>query len=199
MFSIVHCSNLKKDTVSTLNTFKQLFSRRTLLTYFLLTLILTPHYTFTEKISKRANNNQKRFKDEPLDYTVPTQPASGCSSCRMRDEVKQRNIEVLKGEILRRMGFQHAPNITGKILPQIPAHYLAMVDPDFGMQSDQPYSTAGLGINDEDDEEFRVRTEKILTFAQPCKYMCIGLLLYFSNLFLFSILQPIAKPWQCIT
>lgn len=160
----------KSDVYSCLASLKQLSSARTLLTYFFLTLILTPHYTYPEKLSNRSNNLQKRLQEDPLDYPVPTQPASGCSSCRMRDEVKQRNIDVLKGEILRRMGFQHAPNITGKVLPQIPQHYLAMVDPDFGMQSDQPMSTSGMAINDDDDEEFRVRTEKILTFAQPCKY-----------------------------
>lgn len=170
MLSSNNCSHLKKDISSTLNTLKELFSTRTLIAYFFLTLIVTTQYSFTEKISNRANNIQKRLIDESLDYTIPAQSSSGCSGCRMRDEVKQRNIEVLKGEILRRMGFQHAPNITGKVLPQIPAHYLAMVDPDFGMQSDQPMSTPGITINDEDDEEFKVRTEKILTFAQPCKY-----------------------------
>lgn len=161
----------KIDICPTTTTFKKLYSARTLLTYFFLSLILTPHYTYSDKHSNRSNNIQKRFQEDPLDYTVPTQPASGCSSCRMRDEVKQRNIEVLKGEILRRMGFQHPPNITGKTLPQIPAHYLAMVDPDFGMQGDQPMGASGMAINDEDDDdEYRVRTEKILTFAQPCEY-----------------------------
>lgn len=159
-----------RSTYSTFIPLLDLFNVRTLLTYYIIILILNPHYTYTDKITNRSNHIQKRFQEDLLDYPVPTQPASGCSSCRMRDEVKQRNIEVLKGEILRRMGFDQPPNITGKVLPQIPQHYLTMVDPDYGMQSDQPMSTPDMGINDQDDEEeFRVRTEKILTFAQPCK------------------------------
>lgn len=170
MFSVKKMFASKRDTCLISSCIKRLLSARTLLIYFFVTLILTPHYTYTDKLAKRTNNFQKRAQEDSLDYPLPTQPVSGCSSCRMRDEVKQRNIEVLKGEILRRMGFQQAPNITGKVLPQIPLQYLSMVDPDFGMQSDQPMSTAGVAFNDDDEEEFRVRTEKILTFAQPCKY-----------------------------
>lgn len=160
----------KMDISCSIFALRELFRVRTFITYFFLTLVLSPHYTFTDKLSNRSNNIQKRFQEDQFDYPVPTQPVSGCSSCRMRDEVKQRNIEILKEEILRRMGFQQAPNITGKVLPQIPAHYLAMVNPDYGMQSDQPMSAAEVAMNDDDNEEYRVRTEKILTFAQPCKY-----------------------------
>ncbi|XP_060534152.1 growth/differentiation factor 8 [Cylas formicarius] len=117
---------------------------------------------------KRANSIQKRkFHDDSEDYpSVPASPStSGCSSCKMREELKLRNLEVIKGEILKKMGFSQPPNITGKVLPQVPAYYLAKVEEELGMQADEPYKT-GFTVTEEDDE-FHVKTQQILTFAQP--------------------------------
>lgn len=144
---------------------------RTFLNYFLvLTLLVTR--TISDKHQQLPNSIQKRHFQDGADqseefHPQPTQQ-SGCSSCKMREEIKIRNLEMIKGEILRRMGFQQAPNITGKELPQIPSRYLAMVDPEYGMQSDEPQFKTGFTITEEEDE-FHVKTQKVLTFAQPCE------------------------------
>lgn len=147
---------------------------RTFLSYCLVFVLLVPH-TVSDK--QLPNSIQKRHYQDNLDqseeFPQPTQQ-SGCISCRMREEIKIRNLEMIKGEILRRMGFQQAPNITGKELPQIPSRYLAMVDPEYGMQSDEPHQfKTGFSITEEEDEFF-VKTQKILTFAQPCEYVFLN-------------------------
>lgn len=112
----------------------------------------------------------------------------GCGSCQMREELKSRNLEAIKGEVLRRMGFQTAPNITGRVLPQVPAHILAKVDGAMmsggagaysGMQSDEPQDFEGPTITEEEDD-FHIKTETVLTFAQPCK-LCVCVLIWRSR------------------
>ncbi|KAJ8917371.1 hypothetical protein NQ315_002395 [Exocentrus adspersus] len=154
---------------------RDLLDSRTFLNYFLILILLMPH-TISDKhqqLVNRPNSIQKRHFQDSIDqsedyHPQPTQH-TGCSSCKMREEIKIRNLEMIKGEILRRMGFQQAPNITGKELPQIPSRYLAMVDPEYGMQSDEPPEfKTGFTITEEEDE-YHVKTQKVITFAQPYK------------------------------
>lgn len=160
-------SNFTKTKSLTLRSIRNFINARTFLNYFLIVLVITP-CTFSDKLFNRSHHVQKRRNQgEDPNYTEATQQTSSCRSCRMREEIKQRNLEVIKGEILRRMGFSQAPNITGKVLPQVPPHFLAMVE-DFGMQSDQPTQRVEV-ISEEEEDEYHVRTQKILTFAQPCK------------------------------
>ena len=130
----------------------------------LILIMITP--TFSDKeIRNRSNSIVKRRFADNLE---PTQ-ASACGSCKMREEIKSRNLEVIKGEVLRRMGFQTAPNVTGRVLPPVPPHFLAKVDQEMGgMQSDEPRFKTGYSITEEEDD-YHVKTQEVLTFAQPCK------------------------------
>ncbi|CAG9772342.1 unnamed protein product [Ceutorhynchus assimilis] len=104
--------------------------------------------------------------EDSEDYpSIPASPPTGgCSLCKRREELKVRNLAIIKEEILKRMGFSQAPNITGKVLPDVPMHYLAKIEEEYGMQGDEPYKT-GLSYSEEDDE-YHVRTQKVLTWAE---------------------------------
>lgn len=127
--------------------------------------------TLSSTFSDTNNSIVKRRLIE----TSSVPPPPPCGSCRMREEIKNRNLEVIKGEVLRRMGFQSAPNVTGRILPPVPPHFLAKVDME--MQNDQPEYKTGFSITEEDDD-YHVKTQEVLTFAQPCKTF---LLLLFND------------------
>ncbi|CAH1118305.1 unnamed protein product [Phaedon cochleariae] len=135
------------------------------LAYFLIICLLIPH-TFSDRHSNRSNSIEKR-KYQGSAGSEPEPEASGCHNCRMmREELKQRNLMVIKEEILRRIGFQEAPNMTGKALPQVPEAFLAQIEEqNGGMLGDQPYGGAGVTVTEEEEDYF-TKTEKILTFAQ---------------------------------
>lgn len=90
-----------------------------------------------------------------------------CISC-VREEIKYRSIQVIKSEVLKKLGFENPPNISGKVLPKVPSQVLSMVlaDTGDGYQGDQP-QFHGSYADEEDD--FHVKTEKVIVFAQTCK------------------------------
>lgn len=88
-----------------------------------------------------------------------------CTSC-VREEIKNRNIQMIKSEVLKKMGFEKPPNMTGKVLPRVPSQILSMIETDTsGWQADQPQYHS---YSDEEDD-FHVKTEKVIVFAQACK------------------------------
>lgn len=103
---------------------------------------------------------------EPGSY-VP----SNCSTCVRREELRRRNLEVIKDQILSKLGMQRAPNMTGRLPPRIPPldHLLDL----YGMQGDAPGDLASgfqTGtVYDEEEDDFHARTEKVIAFAQQCK------------------------------
>ncbi|XP_072383265.1 growth/differentiation factor 8 [Diabrotica undecimpunctata] len=152
--------NTIKIKSNTLANFRKMFNTRTILTYFILVLLVP--FSITEK-HNRPNSIQKRRSPEPDE----PRHTSGCHSCRMREEIKQRNLMVIKDEILRRIGFEEAPNITGKALPQVPSEYLMRIEEENGgMQSDQPQFRSGYTVVEEEDD-YHVRTQQIIAYAQP--------------------------------
>ncbi|CAH0548561.1 unnamed protein product [Brassicogethes aeneus] len=126
-------------------------SSNTYFTVFLFLIILET------SVSDKHINRTHLKKD-----TTPIGGFSNCGGCKMREELKQRNLEVIKAELLKKMGFTHPPNMTGKILPDIPPHILQ----DFEMQSDEPEFKTGVSVHEEEDE-YHVKTQKVLTFAKP--------------------------------
>ena len=113
---------------------------------------------------------------------------SNCTSCIQREELRRRNLEVIKDQILSKLGMQRAPNMTGRLPPRIPPldHLLDL----YGMQgdappghrrgnhgnhgnhhhhqqSDQAFQTGP--VYDEEDDDFHARTEKVIAFSQHCK------------------------------
>lgn len=128
-------------------------------------------YNHQQDVSSRSNgiDRRKPGQDDQLDtfLNVPQYPPTGCGSCKDREEIKMKNLETIKTQVLNRMGFKKAPNITGRVLPHVPQHFLSLYD-QTSMQSDEPIYKTGPSIVEEIDD-FHVKTEKVITFAQQCK------------------------------
>lgn len=116
---------------------------------------------------------------------------SNCTSCIQREELRRRNLEVIKDQILSKLGMQRAPNMTGRLPPRIPPldHLLDL----YGMQGDAPPAGGhgrGSGhhngghhhhqqsdqafqtgpVYDEEEDDFHARTEKVIAFSQHRKF-----------------------------
>lgn len=127
-------------------------------TFLLVLVTCASGLVFAEKSTKR-NGAERRKSEEQM---------PSCSSCKHHKELKKKNLEMIQATILMKMGFETAPNVTGKTLPQLPAHILNLVS-SYEMQSDEPVYKTGPSFSEEDDN-FHPTMEKIITFAQPCKY-----------------------------
>jgi len=95
---------------------------------------------------------------------------SNCSSCIQREELRKRNLEVIKDQILSKLGMRTAPNMTGRHPPRIPPldHLLDL----YGMQGDAPQKGFQPGpVYDEEEDDFHARTEKIIAFGQPLPHV----------------------------
>ncbi|KAK5638903.1 hypothetical protein RI129_013198 [Pyrocoelia pectoralis] len=116
----------------------------------------------------RSNSINKLNGHGKIEDFTSSPQIVGCGACRMREEIKRRSLEVIKANLLKKMGFQTAPNVTGRVLPQVPSHILAMVEQGYttGMQSDEPLFRTGPSIIEEEDD-YHAKTEKVLSFAQP--------------------------------
>lgn len=123
--------------------------------------------TYTPKsntIDRRKSPDSDSDSSE-LDVSIAAPPIR-CTSC-MREEIKNMNIQVIKSEVLKKMGFDNPPNMTGRIMPKVPSQILSMVDTDMNeWQGDQPQ----YQIFSEEEDDFHVKTEKIIVFAQTCKF-----------------------------
>ena len=49
-----------------------------------------------------------------------TPPGSKCSACSDRTAFKEMTKNTIKAEILRKLGFSSAPNVTGKYFSNLP-------------------------------------------------------------------------------
>lgn len=123
----------------------------------------------SNSIDKRTMSSDYSYDDQTVeDYTSSPQIVA-CGACRMREEIKSRSLEAIKVDVLRKLQMENPPNITGRVLPQVPQNILAMVDPGYGgMQSDEPRYKTGPSIHEEEDD-FHIKTTKVFSFAQPCK------------------------------
>lgn len=95
--------------------------------------------------------------------------ASNCSTCIQREELRKRNLEVIKDQILNKLGMRTTPNMTGRHPPRIPPldHLLDL----YGMQGDAPQKGFQPGpVYDEEEDDFHARTEKVIAFGQPRKF-----------------------------
>lgn len=96
------------------------------------------------KQQKRKNyrNNEKEKKDED-DISASLNAKNeeqlkmgnkGCNSCIMRDEIRTMSLEMIKGDILSKLGMAQAPNLTGKI-NKIGEHQLTLLKQKFALDS----------------------------------------------------------------
>lgn len=122
----------------------------------------------------KSNSIDRRKQDEYQDQNQPPAIAaaasvSKCSSC-LREDVKSRNIETIRDEVLKKLGMDKPPNMTGKVVPTVPENLLQTyktAERQYGFQSDEPEFETEI----EEDDEFHIKAEKIITFAQPCEYL----------------------------
>ncbi|XP_045466195.1 growth/differentiation factor 8-like [Harmonia axyridis] len=129
--------------------------------YTLIILLLTVPYILSDN-SHSASRTNPKSSFNPYERTSPP----SCGSCKNLEDVKARSIEMIKEQILRKIGMKKAPNITGRVLPQIPLHELAMIDQGLAeMQSDQPEFKPGISVTEEEDDD-HARTEKMFIFSQ---------------------------------
>lgn len=95
-----------------------------------------------------------------------TTPTSGCPVCRMREDMKMYSLEQIKEQILNKLGIDRPPNTTGRALPKVPSvlldKYRKSGHAVSGMLGDEPV----LRPADEDDDDFHLKTEKVIAFAQ---------------------------------
>lgn len=94
--------------------------------------------------------------------------SNACSACRMHEEIRALSLEVIKEQILNKLGLKQAPNITGRALPRIPP--ISKLMDMYGMQSDQPPPEPGIAHHEEFDE-YAAKTESVFALAQPRKFL----------------------------
>lgn len=150
----------------------------------------------TDDNAETGSNDVNVSDASPLMGVLPepgTYIASNCTSCIQREELRRRNLEVIKDQILSKLGMQRAPNMTGRLPPRIPPldHLLDL----YGMQGDAPPGRHPAGVHhhahhqhqqsdqafqtgpvyDEEDDDFHARTEKVIAFSQLCKFFVVFL------------------------
>lgn len=91
--------------------------------------------------------------------------SANCTRCSTQGESRAMRLNTIKTQILNKLGMKRAPNVTRRALPEIPPLHRLLDRYDAGlMQSDAPFQP-GEEYDDEDD--FHVAAEKIISFGQP--------------------------------
>ena len=141
---------------------------------------LFPSQAFKNKnITDEMINSYIESKHHNIESSIPISSAMNCTRCVVHEEARSRRLETIKADILNKLGFKTAPNITSKTLPRIP--HLQHLFPGYhaGMQSDYPQL---LDPNDEnsfidktnqenDFEEFYVNAQRSISFAELRKLL----------------------------
>lgn len=108
----------------------------------------------------------------------PTTPATGgttsaaavgggsnCTRCGATTQSRAMQLQAIKAQILSKLGMKRAPNVTRRALPGIPPLHRLLDRYDAGMmQADAPFEP---GEQYDEDDDFHVAAEKIITFGQP--------------------------------
>ncbi|KAK9875928.1 hypothetical protein WA026_011032 [Henosepilachna vigintioctopunctata] len=141
------------------------FTNNLVISMLLVFLLTVPVILSDNSFSDLRTNSESSLN--PFDETSP----SSCGSCKLLEDVKARSLELIKERILRKIGMKKAPNITGRVLPQIPLHELEILGQGLtDMQSDEPDFKPGVTIFEEDDDD-HAKTEKMFVFSQKRKYL----------------------------
>ncbi|CAH0392154.1 unnamed protein product [Bemisia tabaci] len=99
-----------------------------------------------------------------------------CSLCDSREERINYTLNALKAEILEKLGLKHPPNTTGLKVPKIPplnmildAHRGNAHMQTPGMIGDQPFNFRNSPYNYDEDDNYWVKTEKIIFLPEQLK------------------------------
>jgi len=131
------------------------------------------HGQIESKMDSLDSDYEDDYEGEEDDLSLPlvgSYVASNCSTCIQREELRKRNLEVIKDQILSKLGMRTAPNMTGRLPPRIPPlnHLLDL----YGMQGDAPQKGFQTGpVYDEEEDDFHARTEKVIAFGQPLPHV----------------------------
>jgi hypothetical protein len=129
-----------------------------------------------QKVQEVLSANQTEDEAAAAVAEVTT-PLPGCQSCIFREGLRNLSLQTIKEEILSKLGMKHAPNTTGRQLPKIPPlHHLLQIyeQPGLsGMQGDEPVRTTATfkpgSVEQEEEDDYHARTERVIAFAQPCE------------------------------
>ncbi|KAL3209036.1 hypothetical protein MRX96_009555 [Rhipicephalus microplus] len=94
---------------------------------------------------------------------APSRGEANCTRCGGATSRAVR-LQAIKAQILSKLGLKRAPNVTRRALPGIPPLHRLLDRYDAGMmQADAPFEP---GEQYDDDDDFHVAAEKIITFGQ---------------------------------
>lgn len=110
-------------------------------------------------------------------------------------------LQAIKAQILSKLGMKRAPNVTRRALPGIPPLHRLLDRYDAGMmQADAPFEP---GEQYDDDDDFHMAAEKIITFGQHgelrnCARRTQADRIFPSPLFFFSSTDPrtVVSVWR---
>lgn len=88
--------------------------------------------------------------------------------CPTYEEFRNASLEFIKQQILNKLGMKHAPNMTGREMPNIPP--LSKLKDLYEMQADQPIEP---GFTEYETDDFTAKTESIYALAQPRKFLSL--------------------------
>lgn len=138
----------------------------------------TCHKQFDEMTNRTNMIDRRRSVSGPTyntdqfidDIASTSTGSSGCGSCQMRQDIRNRSLESIKSQILMILGMQQPLNTTGRKLPPVSEDMIAQISEKHvpGMLGDQPFKTGPVVTEEEDT--LHVKTEKVITFAKPRKY-----------------------------
>lgn len=57
-------------------------------------------------------------------FSSSSGPGSGCGACRPREVLRKHSLELIKNEILSKLGMTQPPNLTGRFRPEFGLNYL---------------------------------------------------------------------------
>lgn len=91
--------------------------------------------------------------------------AANCTRCGgATSQSRAVRLQAIKEQILSKLGMKRAPNVTRRALPGIPPLHRLLDRYDAGMmQADAPFEP---GEQYDDDDDFHMAAEKIITFGQ---------------------------------
>ncbi|KAH9496873.1 hypothetical protein Btru_010052 [Bulinus truncatus] len=107
----------------------------------------------------KGNLSIANYSDDSYLELKPENPSSRCLSCQIRNDSRNLRIQTLKNQILRHLNIKNLPNVSREAIPKIPAlSHLYDIDKD--MMNDAPRN------NNEDGDDFIVKTERVFTAAR---------------------------------
>lgn len=105
---------------------------------------------------------------DPACTEDPPTAQLACASCRYYENAREYSLQLIRDNLLAKLEFTQAPNITGQELPFVPADLVKRIkhrQPPSGFQADAPANSPTLVTHTEPDD-FLARTDNVFIFAR---------------------------------